>query len=552
MKRLLYFCLAAIALIVSAKKNDVQQNLNIFNQLFKELNTFYVDSVDAEKSINTAIEAMLDDIDPYTEYIPEKAQEDFRRQTTGEYAGIGSFIVQRDGNVIISDPHEGSPSQLAGMRPGDVIVMVDNDTVLGMTSEEVSKRLKGQAGTNVRVKVARPFVGPDSIIDFDITRRRITEPAVTWSGVIPGGLGYIYLEGYTEKSADEVKDALTLLKGNPEVKALVLDLRGNGGGLVESAVKILGYFLPKGTEVLRTKGKGHLSEKIYKTTGQPIVPASLPVFVLIDGATASASEITAGALQDLDRAVIVGNRSFGKGLVQTTRDLPYNNLLKITIAKYYLPSGRLIQAIDYSRRNPDGTVARIPDSLANVFHTHHGREVRDGGGITPDVTVERPNLSRLVYNIVRDQWAFDYANRYRADHPTLAPANEFVITDSIYADFKRSIDPGKFEYDKACEVMIERLREVAETEGYMNDSTRAEIDRLAGMMKHDLQRDLDTHRSAIEPYLAGEIVNRYYYQRGRVQNQLINDPDIKRVREILEDGSHAAILAPRKQGGKHK
>lgn len=548
MKKILYIAAAVAAtaaFTISAKKNEIQQNLSIFNQLYKELNTFYVDSIDPEKSINTAIEAMLDDIDPYTEYIPEKEQENLHRKTTGEYAGIGSYIMQRDGDVFISGPNEGSPAQLAGLRPGDRIVVIDNDTVLGMKSDEVSKRLKGPAGTQVRVTVARPYVGADSVLTFDITRRKIQEPSVTWSGVVRDHLGYIYLSSYTDKSADEVRKALLEFKANPEVKGVVLDLRGNGGGLVDAAVKILGYFLPAHTEVIRTRGKGPLNEKIYKTSGQPIMP-DMPLFVLIDGGTASSSEITAGALQDLDRAVIIGNRSFGKGLVQSTRELPYNNLLYVTVAKYYLPSGRLIQAIDYSRRNPDGSVARIPDSLANVFKTRHGREVRDGGGITPDVNITRPEGSRLVYNIVRDNWAFDYANRYRATHDTIAPALDFVITDSIYADFKRSIDPEKFEYDKVCEVMLERMRQTAETEGYMNDSTKAEFDVLAGLLKHDLQRDLDTHRKEIEPFLAGEIAERYYYQKGRVQSQLRDDPDLDKAAEILASQDYTTILSPSK------
>lgn len=549
MKKTLIILVAAMVAataFVSAKKTDVSRNLNIFNQLYKELNTFYVDSIDAEKSISTAIEAMLDDIDPYTEFIPEKAQEDFVRQTTGEYAGIGSYIMQRGRDVFITGPHEGSPSQLAGLRPGDRIVVIDGDTVLGMSSAEVSKRLKGQAGTQVKVTVWRPYVGADSVITFDITRRKIQEPAVPWWGVVRGNLGYIYLDSYTDKSAAEVRDALVALKADPRVKGIVLDLRGNGGGLVESAVKILGYFLPSGTEVLRTRGKGTMNEKIYKTSGNP-VDTRIPLAVLIDGATASASEITAGALQDLDRAVIIGNRSFGKGLVQTTRELPFNNLLKVTVAKYYLPSGRLIQAIDYSRRNPDGSVARIPDSLANVFHTRNGREVRDGGGITPDITVERPDLSRIVFNIVRDNWAFDFANRYRADHDTIPPAGEFVITDDIYESFKQSIDPDRFEYDKLCEVMLDRLRETADTEGYMNDSTRAAFDVLGRLLRHNLQHDLDTHRKQIEPYLSGEIVERYHYQKGRVLDQLREDPDLDKAEAILMNRQDYTTILSKKE-----
>lgn len=540
--------IAALAITASAgKKNDIARNLSVFNQLYKELNAFYVDSIDAEKSITTAIVAMLDEIDPYTEYIPEKLQDEYRRSTTGEYAGIGSYIMQRGSDVFISVPHEGAPAQLAGLRPGDRIVAVDGDTVLNMSSVEVSKRLKGQPGTTVKVTVWRPYVGADSVKTFDIVRRKIQEPAVTWWGEPRQGIGYIYLASFTDKSPEEVKKALEAFKANPEIKGIVLDLRGNGGGLVESAVKILGYLLPKGTEVLRMRGRGTLNEKIYKTSGNPIVD-KVPLAVLIDGGSASASEIVAGALQDLDRAVIVGNRSFGKGLVQTTRELPYNNLLKVTMAKYYIPSGRLIQAIDYSRRNPDGTVARIPDSLTNVFDTRAGRKVRDGGGITPDKTVEIPDISRITYNIVRDNWAFDFANRYAATHDSVARPGDFVITDEIYRQFKESIDPERFNYDKACEVMLDRLKEVAETEGYMNDSTKTEFEVLSKLLKHDLGRDLDTHRAAIEPIISGEIMERYYFQKGRLIDQLRKDEDLDAAAEILLDpAAYKSLLSPVKK-----
>lgn len=536
--------LCALAAVGASRKNDVSRNLAVFNQLYKELTSFYVDTIDADKAMTTAIVAMLDDIDPYTEYIPEKYQEDYHRATTGEYAGIGSYIMPRSGDVYISGPREGSPAAKAGLRPGDRIVTIDNDTVLGMSTEEVSKRLKGQPGTTVRVVVNRPWVGADSVLTFDIIRAKIQEESVPWWGVVRGNLGYIYLASFTDKSPAEVREALLAFKANPAVKGIVLDLRGNGGGLVESAVRILGYFLPKGTEVLRMRGRGALNEKIYKTSSQPI-DAKIPLAVIIDGGSASASEIVAGAIQDLDRGVIIGNRSFGKGLVQTTRDLPYNNMLKVTMAKYYIPSGRLIQAIDYSRRNPDGSVARIPDSLTNVFKTSRGREVRDGGGITPDITIEAPSVNRITYNIVRDNWAFDFANRYAATHDTIPAAADFVITDEIYDMFKQSIDPNRFQYDKVCETMLGNLRKAAETEGYMNDSTRAVFARLDTLLHHDLNRDLDTNRPTIAPLLAGEILDRYYYQKGRIINQLRDDKELERVFAIINDpAEYDRILKP--------
>lgn len=548
MKKLFYAAALLIAAFMSqaetrSPKADINANLTIFNAVVKELQSNYVDTIDMEKSVQTAIGAMLNRLDPYTEYMPRKEQEDFRTLNSGEYAGIGSYIMQRDGNVYISGPHEGSPAAQAGLRTGDLITMVDTVTVLGMTTEQVSNRLKGQRGTTVKVTVKRPYV-QDSILTFEIVRDKIQIPSVPYSGVIGGDLGYIQLSQFSEKSADEVLDALDRLTGENNIKGLVLDLRDNGGGFLESAVKILGYFLPKGTEVLRTRGKGVMDERVYKTSDKPVAP-QLPLVVLIDEGTASASEITAGALQDLDRAVILGSRSFGKGLVQTTRELPYEGLLKVTVARYYIPSGRLIQAIDYSHRNPDGTVARIPDSLTTAFTTAAGRIVRDGGGITPDVKVKYPEISRLTYNVVRDNWAFDFANKYYAGHPSIAAPGDFVITDSIYEDFKRFINPAKFNYDKVCETMLKNLREAAKIEGYMNDSLSAQMDRLEAMMKHPLDKDLDTHRDAITPYLEREIVNRYYYRPGEIRSFLRHDAAIDSAVAILHDpAEYHRLLSP--------
>ena len=514
-------------------KAEIARNLDIFNSLYKELQVFYVDTIDAEKSINTAISAMLNDIDPYTEYISAKSQDDFATMTSGEYGGIGSYIIERDG-------------QEAGLRAGDRILMIDTTRVDGWKSAQVSERLKGQAGTTFRVKVQRPYV-EDSIQTFDITRRKIQMPAVPYHAVVKDNIGYIYLTSFTDKAAKEVRDALVELKKDPRVKSIVLDLRGNGGGLLEAAVKIVSYFVPKNTEVLRTRGKSLLNEKIYKTTSAPI-DTEIPLAVFIDGGSASAAEIVAGALQDLDRAVVIGARSFGKGLVQSTRPLPYDGMLKVTVAKYYIPSGRLIQAIDYSHRNPDGSVARIPDSLTNVYKTVHGREVRDGGGITPDVAITYPQANRLTYNIFRDNWAFDYATRYAATHPTIPPAEEFTITDEIFTDFKQSIDPARFQYDRVCEKSLGSLREIVKTEGYMNDSVEAQFAVLEGMLKHNLDHDLDINRKAIEEILAPEIIKRYYYQRGEIIENLKHDETLDRAAEILNDRQrYNSLLSPSRE-----
>lgn len=523
----------------------IVRNLDIFNALYKELNTYYVDTIDAQKSIETAINAMLDDIDPYTEYIPAKSRDDFQVISTGEYGGIGSYIQERKGDhpgVYITGPYKGSPAAKAGVRSGDRIIMIDGDSVTGWDSDKVSARLKGLANTQLRLTVVRPYCGDDSVKTFDIVRETIKIPPVPYYGVTRGDMGYINLTTFNEHSFQQVKDALVELKKNAAVKYIVLDLRGNGGGLMESAVQIVGLFVPKGTPVLTTRGRDKQSEKIYKTTAEPL-DTKIPLAVLVDGGSASAAEITAGALQDLDRAVVLGSRSFGKGLVQSVRPMPFDGALKVTIAKYYIPSGRLIQEIDYSQRNADGSYQRIPDSLARVFHTAHGREVREGGGITPDIKVDYPDINRLVYNIVRDNWAFDFVTKYAAEHPSIPSPSTFEVTDTIFNEFKRFIDPDKFQYDKVCEVGLENLRKVAKTEGYMNDSTKAEFDRLEALLKHDLSRDLDTNRSEIEKLLAREMMNRYYYQAGEVEYDARKDETIDRAHEMFaKPGEYRHIL----------
>lgn len=523
----------------------VARNLTIFNSLYKELAVNYVDTIDPDKTITTAVNAMLSQLDPYTEYIKAEDREDFMMVSTGEYGGIGSVIMQTENGVVISEPYENSPAALAGLVPGDRIMMIDGDSVAGWNTSKVSERLKGQANTNVRVTVCRPYAA-DSIHSFDIIRKKIQIPSVPYYDVI-GNAGYIVLTTFNENSPEEVKEALVELKKNPDVKYIVLDLRGNGGGILESAVKIVNLFVPKNTEVLRTRGRVKQNEKIYKTTQKP-VDEKIPLFVFIDGGTASASEITAGSLQDMDRAVIVGSRSYGKGLVQSTRSLPYDNMLKLTISKYYIPSGRLIQAIDYSHRNPDGSVGRIPDSLTTVFHTAGGREVRDGGGITPDITVDWGKINRLTYNIIRDNWAFNFATKFASENKTIAPAKEFVITDSIFNDFKRFIDPEKFDYDKVCETGLDQLRETAEAEGYMNDSTKAAFDALAELLHHNLEQDLEHNRKEIEEILTPEILKRYYYQKGVVIAGLKNDKAMDTVADLFaKPGEYERILHPVKK-----
>lgn len=525
---------AGLATLSAQKSHDaaLARNLNTFNSIVKQVEMNYVDSIDVDKSFKAAIDAFLSSTDPYTEYYTAEDQEKLQKLTTGEYGGIGSYIMERDGRSYISQPMEGSPAAKGGLRPGDHILRVDSVDVADKGSEFVTKLLKGVPGTPVKVTVKRPYAA-DSVKVIEIVRAKVQEPSVAYDTIIDG-IGYVRITSFIDKTPGEVRKALDKFKEDKGLKGIVIDLRGNGGGLVEAAVDITGYFVPKGTEIVRTIGRDPSQERIYKTPRSPIFPDT-PLAVLIDGGSASSSEIMAGSLQDLDRAVLIGSRSYGKGLVQNPAQLPYGALLKVTIAKYYLPSGRLIQAIDYSRRNADGSVARVPDSLTNVYKTAHGREVRDGGGLRPDSTVDWGTVNRLIYNLVADNWVFDYATRYAAANKEIGPAASFEITDTLYSDFKKSIDPARFKYDKVCEELVKQLRTTAKNEGYMSEETEKELDKIAALLTHDLERDLDTHRGEIEEYLGSEIVGRYYYDRGKAAYELKNDKAMKLAGQILSD-----------------
>lgn len=550
MRRLfIYIAAAALAsastAVSAADVAAVARGLSIFNSVYKELNAFYVDSINPQQSVETAINAMLDDIDPYTEYIPAADQEDFMVTATGRYGGIGSYIMQRvdkgHEGVYISQPYQDSPAARAGLRAGDRIIAIDGDSTAGWTSDKVSSKLKGEASTHVKVTVARPFVGADSILTMDIERQTIEVNPVPFWGVLPSGVGYVALTTFNERSASMVRQAVKAFADDKSVKGIVLDLRGNGGGLLESAVQVVGCFVPKGTEVLVTRGRDKQSERIYKTTDSPVTTA-LPLAVLIDGNSASSAEITAGALQDLDRAVLLGSRSFGKGLVQTTRQLPFGGMLKVTVAKYYLPSGRLIQEVDYSQRNLDGTYRHTPSDSTITYRTRGGREVKGGAGITPDVTISYPEGSRLVYNIVRDHWDFDFATQWAASHDSIDEPATFTVTDEMFDAFKQSIDPERFDYDKVCETGVERLREVAKNEGYVNDETTAAFDRLAQLLRHDLNHDLDLHRDDISRLIATELMGRYYYHRGQVEQVAHTDETVARAAAVLTGTEYRKIL----------
>lgn len=544
----------------SAGKNShdmaVTRNLNTFNAMVKALDDNYVDTVRTDEAFKAAINAMLGTIDPYTEYYSAEETENLRNMTTGEYGGIGSIILVRDGITYISEPLEGSPAYRAGLRPGDKIISVDTVNTLEPKNQNVSKLLRGQAGTPVAVTVERPYPEPgtDTVRTYTVMREKVLQPSVPWYGRINNGrTGFVRLTSFIDKSPSEIREALqSFMEGTP-VESVILDLRGNGGGLVESAIEILGEFLPKGTEVLQTRGRNSELMKTYRTTRKPMMP-DMPLVVLIDGGSASASEITAGALQDLDRAVLVGTRSFGKGLVQGTLPLPYDGLLKVTMAKYYIPSGRLIQALDYSRRNPDGTVAYTPDSLTSVYHTKGGREVRDGGGLKPDTTVTWNAPSPLLMQLVRDNKIFDFATRYVHTHPQ-NPAGDDVITvtDEMYQDFTANLDTVGFDYERRGPKLLEHLREAIEEEGYINDETVAGIDRLNELLRHDLEHDLQLKRPEISQYIAEELMTRYAFEKGRVRAEIQDDPGITAALDILNDPvRYKAILGQRSSSGGNK
>ena len=543
MKRIILplVALTAISLGAGAKKSHdmaLQRNLKTFNSMVKVLEENYVDSIRIDEAFKAASNAMLNTVDPYTEYYTADDRDALMKMTTGEYAGIGSYITEYDGYVCISQPMDGSPAAKAGLMPGDRILKVDTVATKGAKSADVSRLLKGTPGTDVYIEVLRPYVA-DSLKSFTVTREKVTEKSVPYFGMVSPITGFIRLNSYIMKSAEEISAALDSLKKNPGFSNLILDLRSNGGGLVESAIDILGNFLPKGTQVLRTSGNG--KERVYKTTRNPEFP-DMPVAVLTDGGTASAAEITAGALQDLDRAVLIGNRSFGKGLVQTTFPLPHDALLKVTVSKYYIPSGRLIQALDYSRRNPDGSVARTPDSLTNVYYTSRGREVRDGGGLQPDSVVKNNAYSDILYNLVTKNKIFDYANKYRATHPEPISLDSFGITDEEYADFTEFVIGSGMKYDTSFDALLKEIRKQAEEQGYMTEGNDSTLSTLEKSLGSDLARDLQFKKDEIKDYLAEEIATRYYGDGGRVAVEIVTDPVVKAAIGILESPAYEAIL----------
>lgn len=546
--------LIAGTLISRAKSTELDHahNLLIFNDIYKELYTNYVDTLDAEKTMRTAIDALLGQIDPYTEYYPKSEQDDLLSISSGEYAGVGSVITLRDSTIIMYQPSWDSPARKAGVRHGDVLLAIDGDTLPPTyTTPQASARLKGQPGTQVRLTLKRPHVhGTDSVFDVTVTRGNIKIDPVPYSGMINDTIGVIQIATFSEKTGPAVRKALAQLSQNPRFGALIIDLRDNGGGILDGAVQVAANFVPKGTAIVTVKGRDERSARIHKTTTEPQYP-NLPIAVLTNGQTASASEILAGALQDLDRAVIVGQRSFGKGLVQNIRPVAYSGLIKVTTGRYYTPSGRLVQAIDYSHRDEDGYAIRIPDSLTNVYLTRAGREVRDGGGITPDVTVELEKGNPLVYTAVRDYWIYDFATRTANNTDVTPDPITWQVTDTMMADFKASIDPDRFKYDFGSKDALKYVREVAELSGYLTDGVKAQIDSLQQSLQQDLTRDLEINSDKLRECLDSELTSRWFSPADIYRRSIEGDRDFAEAILILSDPRrYGVLLSPARPDGK--
>ena len=520
---------------------QIVKSLDVFNSVFKELDMFYVDTLDPKEVIEYGIRAMLSKTDPYTDYYPEE-DNTLKEMTTGKFGGIGSVIryYTPHKRVVVVEPSEGHPAAEAGLKAGDIILeingkeMVQEDRTPNELTEYVSSNLRGEPGTICAIKIDRPTSDSTYVpMEIKVTRGTIRTNPIPYYNMLNDSVGYIYISTFSmEGCSKEVKKALIELK-QQGATSLVIDLRGNGGGLLSEAVKVVNFFVPKGKEIVVTKGKFKQMDNSYRTTSEP-VDLEMPLAVLVDGSTASAAEILSGALQDLDRAVIVGNRTYGKGLVQTLRYLPFNSSMKITTTKYYIPSGRCVQALDYSKRNADGSIARTPDSLTNVFYTEAGREVRDGGGIRPDKEVKLDKTPNILFYLVNEDMIFDYATQYCIKHPTIGSVADFKLTDADYADFKQMLKKRNFTYDRQSESMLKNLKEMADFEGYL-EGAKEEFAALEKKLQHNLDLEIDRFEKDIKPLIAEEIVKRYYFERGAVQESLKDDVGLKKAVEVLRN-----------------
>ena len=539
----LFWLVPVFFLLVAFKSIDFKtsKSLDIFFSFFRELSIFYVDKTNPEKLLRIGIDAMLESLDPYNEFIPEENKEQFDFQTTGDYGGMGALIRHAKDYPIISEIYEGTPSQKAGMYVGDTILWIDNTYVKGMSVENVSKLLKGTPQTPLKVIVRRQ--GESDSLTFLFKREKIHIPSVPFFGLVSDHVGYIRMTSFTADCYKEVETAFKKLRSNGEIKGLIFDLRGNPGGLLYEAVKIVNIFVPKNQLVVYTRGQVKDFDQEYRTTSSSI-DENIPVIILVDRATASAAEIVAGALQDLDRAVIVGERTFGKGLVQASRPLPYNAQLKVTTAKYYIPSGRCIQAVDFSQRNEDGSIKYIPDSLVNEFTTKNGRLVYDGGGIKPDISHNDSLYSRLSGVLYANNLLFDFATLYRTSHSSICEANNFYLSENDFNNFLQFLKNNNFEYQCQSEVVLNQLEEVTK-----QDIAMEKVHPLILELRKEIQRssleELSRNKEEIKNLLAEEIVSRYYYQKGRSEFAIKNDSIIPVAVNLLKNGiEYHKILAP--------
>ena len=547
---LLMVLLAAPAFAQIDRDHDFKtaKNMDIFNSIYKNLDLMYVDTLDAEEVVGNGIKAMLGSLDPYTTYYPEEKVNELKNMLTGKYAGVGAvvrynFQLQR---VCISEPYENMPAAEVGLKKGDIILSIDNEDMTNKDVAYVSDHLRGDPGTSFIIKVKRPSTG--KTLKMKITRRTIQMPFIPYYGMLEGGFGYINFNSFTDNCAKDVRRAFIDLK-KQGAKGLVFDLRNNGGGSVSEAVSIINMFLPKGKTVLKMQGKLQRSNKEYKTSVEP-VDSVMPMVVLVNGNSASASEIMSGSLQDYDRAIILGTRTYGKGLVQTTMDLPYNGQMKLTTAKYYIPSGRCVQALNY-KHSKGGYVEHVPDSLTKVFYTANGREVRDGGGVKPDVEVKPDSLPNIAFYLAgaRDsnEVMLNYEVDYIAKHPTIAPAKDFALTDADYDEFKARVLKADFKYDRETEKYLKDLEKLAKFEGYYDDA-KPEFEALKKKLSHNVAKDLDYNKEYIKQLLENEIVAAYYFQAGAIQNSLRYDKQIKEAVKLLNSPEeYGKILRPAKK-----
>lgn len=528
----------------------VAKNMDVFTSIYKNLDMMYVDTLDADEVIGNGINAMLRSLDPYTEYYPESEVKELKNMLTGKYAGIGSVVRYNYqlGYTVINEPYEGMPAQEAGLKKGDIILSINDSTMKGKEVSYVSDRLRGEPGTSFILKVKRPSTG--KVMKVKLTRRTIQMPFLPYYGLLDGGIGYINFNSFTDQCAKDVRRAFIDLK-KQGAKKLVFDLRNNGGGSVSEAVSIVNMFLPKDKVVLTMKGKLQRANNEYKTTVEPI-DTLMPIVVLVSGNTASAAEILSGSLQDYDRAIILGTRTYGKGLVQATMDLPYNGQMKLTTSKYYIPSGRCVQALNYKHAK-GGYVEHVPDSLTKVFYTAGGREVRDGGGVKPDVEVKPDSLPNIAYYLAgaRDsnELMLNYEVDYIAKHPTIAPAKDFALTDADYEEFKDRVLKADFKYDRETEKYLKDLMKLARFEGYYDDA-KPEFDALAKKLSHNVAKDLDYNKQYIKRLLENDIVAAYYYQGGAIRNSLRYDKQVKEaVRLLNTPEEYKKLLRPSEKEG---